>query len=318
MLRQHAYNFESAERNNLHTTFTKRVYAMKRKRIISRVIPAAALLAGACVASAQQSFFEQLQTDYERFRGANASMTSVQPTWMGPVAQTDPRLGQVVRISVSNLRDPVWAPGGQVISYGNNQGISIIIDRRIQLKYAPPSFFRNHTSALKDGFGNSGGEIKYRIVSGNAEHGNYILTADLTYSFAARGFENGALTPSYSPKLASGVAFGRFDVQAVLSGALPTGKIAQQGRDVEWDTTGQVHATTNLWIDLENGATFNIGGGFPGTIQDLVTPAAYYSLHRRNWGPNHLGFVFDAGMQIATTRFHFYNHNVITEVRVAF
>lgn len=291
---------------------------MKRKRIICKLIPIAALLAGACLASAQQTFSERLQTDYDRFRGANASMADVQPTWVGPVAQTDPRLGQVARISVANLRNPVWAPGGHVINYGNNQGISLIIDRRIQLKYAPPSFFRNHTAALKDGFGNSGGEIKYRIVSGNAEHGNYIVTADLTYSFAARGFENGALTPSYSPKLASGIAFGRFDVQAVLSGALPTGKIAQQGRDIEWDTAGQVHATANLWFDLENGATFNIGGTFPGTTQNFLTPAAYYNVRRKDWGPNHTSILFDVGMQIATTSFHFYNHNLITEVRVGF
>jgi hypothetical protein len=291
---------------------------MTKGRMTSRLILAAAFLAGAYVASAQQSFYDRLQTDYERLRAVNASMTAVQPSWVGPVAQTDPRLGQTARISVSNLRDPLWAPGGQVISYGNNQGISVIIDRRIQLKYDPPSFFRNHTAALKDGFGNSGGEIKYRIVSGNAEHGNYIVTADLNYSFAARGYENGALTPSYSPKLASGIAFRRFDVQAVVSGALPTGKVAQQGRDIEWDTAGQVHATENLWFDLENGATFNIGGSFPGTTQNLVTPAVYYTLRRKDWVPTHTSFVFDAGMQIATTSFHFYNHNLITEVRVGF
>jgi hypothetical protein len=237
---------------------------------------------------------------------------------MGPVGPTDPRLGQVARISVSNLRNPLWAPGGQVISYGNNQGISVIIDRRIQLKLSPPSFFRNHTSALKDGFGNVGAEIKYRIVSGNAEHGNYIVTADLNYAFAAHGYENGSTTPVFSPKLASGIAFGRFDVQAVLSGSLPTGEIAQQGRGVEWDMTAQVHTTANLWFDVENSATFKIGGPFGGATQNFVTPAAYYSFRRKDWGPAHPGFVFDAGMQTATTRFRFYNHNLITELRVSF
>jgi hypothetical protein len=37
-----------------------------------------------------------------------------------------------------------------------------------------------------------------------------------------------------------------------------------------------------------------------------------------NWSPTHPVVVFDAGMQIATSSFHIYNHNLITEMRMMF
>jgi hypothetical protein len=41
-------------------------------------------------------------------------------------------------------------------------------------------------------------------------------------------------------------------------------------------------------------------------------------VRRKEWGPTHSVFVFDAGVQIATSSFHLYNHNLISEVRILF
>lgn len=167
---------------------------------------------GACAAQAQQSF-------YARFRANNETMTALQPTWMGPLMQSDARISQALRISTSNSYWPT-----QTISYGNNHGLSIIALHRFQIDFDPPSYFRNHSPTLKDGFGNAGTQVKYRIASGNAEHGDFAVTAILYRSFTPGSYQNEMLTGAYFPKLAAGKAFGRFNVQSTLEGLLPTEK----------------------------------------------------------------------------------------------
>jgi hypothetical protein len=268
-------------------------------------------LAAACaiapVASAQQSFYEHL-------RGNNASMTEVQPTWMGPLIQSDGRLGQAIRLSVSNAE----FSSTRTLNYGNGKGISMIVQRRFQLDADPPSFFRNHSSAQKDGFGNAGTQVKYRIASGNAAHGNFAVSAVLYHAFAPRVEQNLLLTSYYCPSIAAGKAFGRFAVLQQVGGFLPTGKIAQQGRAVEWNTTAQLHLTRYAWVDLEDNATFFHAGSFDGKTQNFIAPAAFYMIRRKDWKPQHASVVFATGMQIATSGFHYYNHNLVTEMRVLY
>jgi hypothetical protein len=255
-----------------------------------------------------------LRPYYEGLRMHNAGMSDIQPSWMGPLVQSDARLGQAVRFSVSDAR----FPGEQTLSYGNNHGISLIADRRLQFDLDPPSFFRNHSSAHRDGFGNAGTELKWRIASGNAEHGNYAASAIIYYAFAPRAYQNQMLTSFYAPALAAGHAFGRFAVMSKVGGILPTGKTAQQGRGIEWDVTAQMHSTARTWFEVEDNALFNYAGPFDGKSQNFLTPAGFYMIRRREWKPEHATVVLDGGMQIATSSFHFYNHNLISEVRVVF
>jgi hypothetical protein len=87
---------------------------------------------------------------------------------------------------------------------------------------------------------------------------------------------------------------------------------------VEWNLTAQAHPNAHLWFDIENNATFNRGGPFDGKTQNFITPAAFYMVRRRGWEPTHAAVVFDTGMQIATSGFHLYNHNLISEMRILF
>jgi len=265
------------------------------------------MVAGSCAAFAQQSFIQSQ-------RRHNAAMTEVQPTWMGPLIQSDPRLAQSVRLSVSSF----YAPGAHTISYGNNHGVSMIAARRFQFDFVPPSYFQNHSATLNDGFGNVFTQVKYRIASGNAEQGNFAVTAIVSHGFAPRINQNGLLTSVYGPKLAAGIARGHFNVQSTLGGVLPTGKVDVQGRAIEWNATLQWHANPHVYVDVENNATFNMGGPLNGKTQNFVTPAAYYVVRGKEWKPTHPVFVFDAGMQIATTSFHTYNHNLVLEMRILF
>ncbi|HEV2484037.1 MAG TPA: hypothetical protein VGT08_00750 [Terracidiphilus sp.] len=280
---------------------------MNRLQFIYFWALAAAFACISCTASAQQSF-------YGRLRSNNASMTAVQPTWMGPLIQADGRLGQAVRFSVSNAN----FCGTRTLNYGNGKGIAMIVDRRFQIDLDPPAYFRNHSSTMKDGFGNAGTQLKYRIASGNAQHGNYAVSAVLYHAFAPRVYQNLMLTSFYAPSIAAGKAFGRFAVLQNVGGFLPTGKIAQQGRAVEWNSTAQMHLSKYAWVDVEDNATFFRGGPFDGKAQNFVTPAAFYMIRRNEWKPEHASVVFAAGMQIATSNFHYYNHNLVTEMRVVF
>ena len=241
-------------------------------------------------------------------------MTEVQPTWMGPLIQSDGRLGQAIRFSVSNAS----FSGTRALNYGNGKGISVVVDRRFQIDLDPPSYFRNHSSTQKDGFGNAGTQVKYRIASGNAAHGNFAISAVLYHAFAPRVYQNQMLTPYYCPSIAAGKSFGRFAVLENMAGFLPTGKIAQQGRGIEWNSTAQMHVSKYAWVDVEDNAAFFKAGPFDGKTQNFVTPAAFYMIRRKEWKPEHASLVFAGGMQIATSGFHYYNHNLVTEMRLIY
>lgn len=284
---------------------TKKHPVRNERRILTALLAAATLYCGLRAGA---------QLSYQQFRSHNTAMTDVQPTWMGPLIQSDARLSQSVRISVADAN----APGEQIISYGNNHGISMIADRRFQFDFDPPSFFRNHSAAFPDGFGNAGAQVKYRIASGNAQHGNFAIAAINFHGFAPRAIQNAMLSAYDCPKIATGIARGRFNVQSTLGGVLPWGKIATQGRAIEWNATSQVHPSAHTWFDIEDNAAFNFGGRFDGKTQNFVTPAAFYMVRRGQWEMTHPVFVFGGGMQIATSAFHLYDHNWISEVRMLF
>lgn len=280
---------------------------MNHFRFLSSLALASAFALGVCAAPAQES-------RYEQFRAHNARMKEVQPTWMGPLIQSDARLGQGLKLAVGNSNFPPVQP----TIYGNNKGVSTIVDRRFQLDFNPPSYFRNHSSTHPDGFGNAANQVKWRIASGNADHGNFALTAILYHGFAARAYQNQLLSSYYIPSIAAGKGFGRFALLTTVGGFLPTAKIAQQGRCIDWNFTAQVHASEHIWFDVENNASFFHAGPDDGKMQNFMTPVAFYTVRRKEWKPEHAAVVFDCGMQIATSSFHVYNHNLVSEMRILF
>jgi hypothetical protein len=241
-------------------------------------------------------------------------MKEVQPTWMGPLIQSDARIGQGIKFSVSKSDFPPVHP----IVYGNNKGLSMVVDRRFQVEFDPPSYFRNHSSTHQDGFGNAATQVKWRLASGNAEHGNFALTALLFHGFAPRGYQNQILSSYYVPAISAGKGFGRFVLLTNVGGFLPTAKIAAQGRTVEWNMTAQARATAHITFDIENNAAFVHASPDDGKTQNFITPVAFYTVRRKDWKPEHAAVVFDCGEQIATSSYHAYNHNLITEMRIMF
>ena len=71
-------------------------------------------------------------------------------------------------------------------------------------------------------------------------------------------------------------------------------------------------------MDVEDNAVFFHSGPLDGKTQNMMTPAAFYMIRRAEWKPEHASVVFATGMQIATSGYHYFNHNLITEMRFIF
>ena len=281
---------------------------------MQRPVKRISILLLVCLSAARQSQAGAQQSFKERFSAHNAAMTALQPSWPTPVVEAEPRLTQYYRFAFTNQYTPART---QTVNYGNGRGGGIVAFNRLELDFYPPGYIQHNSSAI-DGFGDAAALVKFRIISANAEHGNYILTALLGHTFASSP-HNGALTDTWTPTLAGGIGFRHhYDVETSLGGTLPTGRIGVQGRSVAWNTLIHDHVTAHWWLELENNATFFFNGPHDGEAQNFITPATYYVIKKSDWEPTHPYFVLAEGMQIATSGFHTYNHNLISEMRILF
>ena len=281
---------------------------MKRFSIISACLLAATWAAPAAPARAQQSF-------KERFVAHNAEVSRLQPAWPTPLAESDPRLTQYYRLAFSHE----YAPAGtETANIGNGRGGGVTAWNRCEFDVMPPGYVQHHSAAV-DGFGDLAAQIKVRLVSADAEGGNYIVSALLSRTFPTGSSSNGAQTGVWNPTIAGGIGLSRrIDVETTLGGSMPTGKIAAQGRTVLWNALVQTRTSRSTWLELENNATYFFAGSHDGRMQNFVTPAAFYILRSPEWQSTHPFLVFSSGMQIATSRLHTYNHNFIGEMRILF
>jgi len=298
---------------------------MKTIRSIAGLAGIAFLVAATPALTAQQPAAEHFvmrndgpaapQPLMKRFMAHNAEVAALQPSLITPLVAPDPRLVQYAKLSFSNQYTPA---GTQTVNYGNARGGGIIAFNRFEFDVVPPPYIQ-HNSSAKDGFGDMSVLGKVRLASGNAEHGNFVAAAMLSHTFATGSHKNGALTDAFCPTLVAGLAFKKqYDMVSSLGGVMPAGKIATQGRTIAWNELIQMHATRHLWFEAENNATFYFAGPHDGKMQNFGTPAVFYVVRRKEWQPTHPFLILDTGMQVATSSFHIYNHNLISEVRILF
>jgi hypothetical protein len=236
-----------------------------------------------------------------------------QPHWMTPLATTTPRLEEEFRFDI------FWQTNNQGITsenYGGAKGLELIPARRVEIiLVAPPAFIVHNNPAVKDGFGDWGFLIKYRLLSANQEHGNYILTAFFQTTLPTGQFKNGATHAIITPTIAYGKGFGPFDVQGTFGVGLPTGNQAKIGYTYPWNNAFQYHAARKFWPEVEVNYTHFQDGPNNGKTQVFMTPGLLIG-RLRLW--KRLAISAGGGFQIATTRFHTNNHNAIFTVRFPF
>jgi hypothetical protein len=256
-------------------------------------------------AFAQDGYFSNW---FDRVRRTQAE----QPHWITPLSTTTPRLEQEVRY------DQLWqvnAKGGTTDNFGGGKGLELIPFRNVEVIFNAPPYLAHNNPAVHDGFGDMAFLVKYRMLSANEEHGNYILTAFLGWSLPTGSYANGALHATITPTIAYGKGFGNFDVQGTFGVGLPVADTNLVGRNYAWNNTLQYRLFRKLWPEVEFNSTFFEDGENDGQKQIFVTPGLIlgrFHLWRR------LGLTVGGGYQIATTRFHTSNHNGILSVRLPF
>lgn len=235
-----------------------------------------------------------------------------QPHWVTPLATTTPRLEQEFRY------DMLWQElggGRNLTNYGNSKGLELIpFDRTEIILSVPPYLARNFGTAA-DGFGDFSWLVKYRLASGNEQHGNYIATAFLSGTFPTGSGGNGAAHATLTPTFAYGKGWRTLDVQGTIGVTVPVHDTDRLGTPVAWNNAFQYQVRRKFWPEVEVNATFFPNGPRSGMKQAFVTPGIMLGRFRLN---HRLGLTVGAGVQIAATHFHTSNHNVIFSVRLPF
>jgi hypothetical protein len=250
---------------------------------------------------------------------ARASATQAkQPAWAVPLVTTYTGLIQVARTDFVRQVTPTLT---DTWNLDNGKGLNLVPWANTELAVDLPPYIR-HNSTAKDGFGDLSFLGKYRLASGNAQHGNYTLCAVLSATVPTGSYKNGSTDAAVSPALGAGKGFGHFDVQSTLGATLPTGKpaITTAGRPVAWNAVAQYRIGKLFWPEIESNATFYKGGSNDGKTQEFLTPGMIVGkcgLHPSD-PKSRPGLAFGMGMQIATSRFHTYNHALFLTARWIF
>jgi len=185
----------------------------------------------------------------------------------------------------------------------------------IEIILSPPPYLNHSDPTNAAGFGDLGALVKYRVMSANEQHGNYVVTPFLRMTFPTGDGRHGADHATFTPSLAYGKGWGKLDVQGTVGVGLATQITATTGRTFTANDTVQLRAGRWLWPELEMNATHFFDGVNAGRTQIFVTPALLIGrLHV--W--RRMALTAGAGLQIATTKFRTSNHNVIVSIRLPF
>ena len=259
---------------------------------------------------AQDSFFD-------KWEARTTATQSKQPAWTPPLATTFVGLIQVYRSDFVRQTNPALAT---TWNYDSSKGLNLIPWANTEIDINLPPYFQHGAPATRNGAGDMSFLVKYRILTGNAKHGNYIWSICLPITIPTGSYKNGSTNASIAPTMAFGKGYGRFDVQTTIGATLPTGNTLKLGRPIVWNTTAQYHIGKYFWPELESNATYFEGGPNDGKKQEFITPGLLlgkFSLRPSN-PKSRLGFGFGAGEQIATSKFHAYNHGLIFSGRLLF
>ena len=237
---------------------------------------------------------------------------ATQPDWLSPLATTSGRLKQEFRFDTWDQP----APGGNTTyQLGGNKGLEFITSSRTQVLLGVPSYNLVSPNGPPAGFGDLPLMLKIRIASAERSEGNYLLTFILGATAPTGSHRYGAGDAVLTPTLAFGKGWGRFDAQSTFGANLPAGNTTKLGRQLQWNAAFQYQAAWKLWPELEVNSTFYETGKNSGNKQVFLTPGLGFGRVRIG---GRFRFSSAAGMQIAATRFHTYNHRWIFSERFSF
>lgn len=253
---------------------------------------------------------------FERWQARATRTQALQPKWIVPAVAPYPMLIQVFR---ADFTRQISSTGVRTWNLDSNRGLNLIPFARTEFDILLPPFLE-HSDRTPDGFGDMSFQAKFRILSANEKHGNYLLSSQLVGVLPTGSHKNGATDPSLNPTLNGGKGWGRFDAFTNLGATLPTGNTKTIGRTLATNTVFQYHVGKYLWPELEVNTTRWYGSARDGKIQTFLTPGIVvgkYAFHPHD-PTARSGLVAGFGFQTAATHFHAYNHNLVFTGRYVF
>jgi hypothetical protein len=235
-----------------------------------------------------------------------------QPHWMTPLVTVTPRLEQEFR---TDFVVEQTASGNDLVNFGNTKGLELIPVEPVEIILNAPPYLEHNQSNVHDGFGDVSFLSKFRLLSGNEESGNYILTVFLAASIPTGSYSNGTRSGVITPTIAGGKGWGKFDVQSTLGAALPTSHNHAIGHAIAFNAAFQYHVLPKLWPEFEVNSTFWKDGTEDGKKQTFLTPGLILGRFRLH---GHLLAALGGGFQIAASHYHTYNHAVVVSLRFPF
>ncbi|TWB59773.1 hypothetical protein [Nitrospirillum viridazoti] len=227
-------------------------------------------LAGPARAAGTDAISDYFNNWYARVDQAQ----STQPSWVTPLVTVTPRLEQEFRFDQTNQYQ---GTGAMVRNYGGGKGLELIPTATTEVVLnIPPYQVRSNVKPVQ-GFGDDPVLlVKQRLLSANAEQGDYIVTAFLGFQAPTgiKAFTNDAWL--VTPTLAAGKGFGRFDVQGTVGVAIPMAHENTIGTAVATNVTFQYRLDDYFWPELEVNDTYWSGGLRDGKNQVLLTPGIIF------------------------------------------
>jgi len=243
----------------------------------------------------------------------NVSATQAeQPSFVTPLVTVTPRLEQEYRFDYISQQ---LANGYHNDNYGNGKGLELIPSENTEIVINVPPYIDHTQRGVKDGWGDVSFLLKYRLLSANAESGNYIVTAFVGTGFATGEKPNGGIADTVNASIAAGKGWGNFDVQSTFGVSVPRNNFDEVGRSFQWNTAFQYHLPYRVWPEIEYNWTRFSGGPHDGQTQAFVTAGAVLGkipLHER------IGLTLGAGFQHAVSSFHTYNNALVLTGRMPF
>jgi hypothetical protein len=282
-----------------------------------------ALLAFAGWLPAEDSFGTQPNSgtaQQENFFSNWEHRTSVtqakQPAWPPPLITTYVALIQVER---ADFIRQTASNHVQTWNLDGSKGLNLIPFANTEIDTNLPGYFEHSSPTVKNGAGDMSFVLKYRFLTGNASHGNYVLSSFLSATIPTGSYKNGSADATVSPNIGVGKGFGWFDVQSTLGASLPVMDTATLGRTIASNTAMQAHIAKYFWPEVEFNSTWYNGGANGGKNQSFATPGMLFTHKLRPAeAKSRLGLCVGAGEQIATSHFHSYNHEIAVTTRLIF
>ena len=242
-----------------------------------------------------------------------------QPHWMTPVVTVTPRLEQELRYDQSfqaRQHDET------LVNFSGSKGLELIPSENTEIILGIPPYLSHQfpgsagaASRGIDDFGDWTALVKYRLLSANEEHGNYIVTVSMGF-LAPTGTEHNSQGHAiFTPTIAFGKGWGDFDFQSTLSASFPNGGLDRLGMPVAYNTAFQYHLLKYFWPEFEVNYTWFPDGDHAGKNEVFLTPGMVVGripLYDR------LALVAGAGFQVAVSKFERYHNAWVITARLPF